>query len=703
MPWKPLPHFSLLLVLPALYFTMTSREPAANDCSRDLKVYTDEAHGDRWSSLGGKLSFHEEGQEPFIRLSFLADPDYLRFDRDASLRARVDFTCLPSERPMAFRFEMRFSHSLEGSAELNDLMLLGDQTRMLSGAGVPTANAWVPVRIPVPHDSPAFDALHFGVGSAWAREREGESITFDLRRVVIERRQWVSHLADPATPAAPQWKNSDNPARPAAGGPIVITEGAPLFTVIDFPAGAGGSMRVLPPPGVSVDTWVADWLPVEQKTGVVQGRAIRLLPYRPGSHLPQQGEHPRRFWLRISATGAAQAGDVVLTYAGHRVTRPVEVLPVRIPRSQTRHLMYYQMNENWTGYAKYAGFYRNAPAHFEQLARLGFTGVHLAEEPKFQVADGRLTADFSQPGRYWQKWPLPLDTLVNAARTHGLQGPLVWEGLRIFARDDVWGSLQSPCNCGGGAALDGQERLLTLAAAAASGWKKTATRPYLSVADEPGVHSEEEVMQTENRLRQLRSHGYRTFLTTHARMHDSFHRLAPYLDINALHAEDVTAAAWRVPKRYGGELWLYNGGSFNVTPPGHDRFFAGVYGWVARAQGIAQWIYTRPSQLVDPLDLRQRLSADAQFYALPGHGDQPAATPGLLGLAAGITDRAILDHAEAQAQAHPELAQALAELRNKLKLPERHSEYTPAQIRQQANLPEIRENLLRLLAKGSPQ
>lgn len=683
-----------LACVPALLLTALETPPAAPDCAADLSVPADPA---LWSSIGGAFQAGDENGEPFVGLRFKAQPETLRFDRDASLRVPVAFACRPGETPAAVEFEVRFSATLRDAAELNDVMLLGRPSRMLRGAGVPAAGAWVPVRIPVPADGGAFHALHFGAGVAWARERPGETITMELRRVVLRRRHLVHAAASPEVPVRASWRDPGDPHRVDSRTTVRLAPGVPALGVADFPSRQGGKLELALPAGIRAEVWAAEWLPVEKKTGVTVWSALRLLPGGEARQPAQAHPGPRRFWFRFHAVAPARSrGVITARWNGAAVTAAVEVVPLLVPEGPFRAVMYYQMNENWRGYQRYAEFYRNAPAHFAQLHGLGFTGVHLAEEPLFARRNGRLTADDAVHGRYWQRWPLPLAEVLTAARSARLDGPLIWEGLRIFNRDDVWRQVAADV-CAPDEETSRPQRLLELAAAATAAWHRRGDgAPLLSIADEPGVHSETAVHEAEQGLRALRQAGYRTFLTTHARMHDSFHRLAPWLDVNALHAEDVTAQSAAVPKRFGGALWLYNGGSFNVGAPAGDRFFAGLYAWLAGAVGVAQWIYSRPSDLDDPLDLRTRLQDDAQFYALPGRAAEPAATPALLAMADGITDRRLLDYA--RQSTHPSVVKLLAGLRARYVFPNRPDELTPARLRARADFG-FRESLLQALAE----
>lgn len=682
-----------LACLPALLFTALEKPPVEPDCASDLRVPADPA---LWSTIGGEFFSGRDGGEPFVGLKFTAAGETLRFDRDASLRVPVRFACRPGESPAAIEFEVRFSTTLGAAAELNDVMLLGKPSRLLPGTGVPVAGEWVPVRIPVPADAWAFEALHFGVGAAWARERPGERVEMALRRVVLRRQRYLSVAPSPPPPPQASWRDPGDPQQADPRAVIRVATGAPALLVADFPSRQGGKLELELPAGTRAEVWSAEWLLVERKTGVAGREAIRLLPGGEARLDAQAAPEPRRFWIRLHARDAARARGIVRArWNGAAVTAAVEVLPAVIGEGAFRAVMYYQMNENWRGYPRYAEFYRNAAGHFAQLRALGFTGVHLAEEPLFSRRDGRLVADAGVPGRYWQRWPLPLGDLLTAARGAALDGPLVWEGLRIFNRDDVWRRVADACPPG--EEPPRPRRLLELAGAALPAWRsRGAALPLLSVADEPGAQSEAAVREAEEGLKALRQAGYRTYLTTHARMYDSFHRLAPWLDVNALHAEDVTAQAAEVAVRYGGALWLYNGGSFNAGAPVGDRFFAGLYAWLARAGGVAQWIYTRPSELDDPLDLRTRLQDDAQFYALPGHGGEPAATPALLNLADGIVDRRVLEAAEKSNS--PAVRAILAALRARYWLPAQPDELTPARLRRHADFG-FRDQLLQALSK----
>lgn len=677
-----------LACLPALLFSVIEKPPVEPDCATDVFVPAQPA---LWSSIGGQFIADEDDGEPYVGLQFTATPATLRFDRDASLRVPVRFACRNGETPAALEFEVRFSATLRGAAELNDVMLLGPHARMLRGAGVPAAGVWTPVRIAVPGDAGAFEALHFGVGAAWVRERPGEKVTMAVRRVALRRRAWLRAEATPVPAPRASWRDPGDPMRADARPVIRIAAGAPALLVADFPSRDGGRLDLALPTGTRAEVWAAEWMAVERKTGVVGWEAVRLVPHGEGRQAAQAFEGPRRFWIRLHADKPlGSSGLLTAAWNGDAVTAAVEVLPLAIPEGAFEAVMYYQMNESWSGFAKYADFYRNAPGHFAQLRALGFTGVHLAEEPHYSLHDGRLAADDTMPGRYWQRWPLSLGELLTAARAARLDGPLVWEGLRVFNRDDVWRQVADACAPG---VTDSKpSRLVSLASAAMPAWRRRGVpAPWLSIADEPGVQSAEAVQEAGQNLRALKQAGYRTYLTTHARMFDSFHHLAPWLDLNVLHAEDVTAGSAAFVKKAGGALWLYNGGSFNVGAPEGDRFFAGLYGWLAGAEGVAQWIYTRPSELADPLDLRTRLQDDAQFYALPGRGAEPAATPALLAFSDGIVDRRVLDYARRSTR--PAVKAALARLRARYALPDRPDELTPARLRAQADFT-FRDTLL---------
>ncbi len=684
----------LLLAVPLLVIvSVSSEEPPVADCAEDYRVPLEPA---LWSAQGGRIAFFDD-EGGYVRLGFDADARQIRFNRDAALRVRVSPFCRSGEHALALDAEIRFSHTLEEGAELNDIMLLGPESRYLAGTGVPVAREWRSIRIPLPRDAGDFHAIHFGMGAQWVREYEGERIDIDLRNVTLRRRRLLHPLPSESTTRAPRWLAPEH-IDVEDDGRLVVAAGAPAFAVLELPGRVAGKVRVETPTGLTADVWLAEWRETEIKTGVTAERPIRLLPYRGEKLTPSPRAH--RLWLRLhTASGRALEGAVKVRYPGGSVTRPVTAVDVKIPEGPTRFQMYYQMNENWTGYERHADFYADAGAHFRQLRDFGFTGIHIAEEPRLGISGGKVEVDLEGDGRYWQRWPNTLAEVLRAAEEAGLPDPPVWEGLRIFRRDDVWARLGNVCE----PAVLPEARLRMLADAILPRWKKrTGIVPVLSVADEPGTRSADEVAAVARELKALRAGGYRTYLTTHARLHDSFHALGPLLDINVLHAEDVTAGASAWVRAQGGELWLYNGGSMNIGPPLTDRFFAGVYGWAAGAAGITQWVYTRPSNLADPLDLRTRLSDDAQFYALPGRGAEPAATPALMGLAAGISDRRVLDFAERRAAGNPQLKRFLTGLRDKLVLPREPDEYAFYRLRKGFDPARVRAELLLLLAGRLP-
>jgi hypothetical protein len=690
-------RYAFLAVAPLVLWAAVQPAPDPAHCDADTDIPAGEAHAALWSALGGRLTFEREGG-PFVRLTFRADPDYLRFDQDASLRVRVEPSCRAGDHLLALDFDMRFSHELQGEAELADVMLLGAKAWMLPGAGVPEKNRWVHVRMPLPPGAADFDAVHWGAGAAWARERPGEAITMDIRNVVV-RRAVFSHAVVPGLPGpggAARRRDPDDPALPDPRPVVSVAAGAPAWAVVDFPGRTPGALH-LAAGALAVELWHAEWRDVETKPGVVGREAIRLLPYR-GSSL-RAGDEPHRFWLRIASRPAtpARVHEVRLQLGPLSVTYAVDVFAGRVPAAAAAFVMYYQMNRSWPAWAAHARFFEDAPAHFSQLAALGFTGLHLAEDPVFDFDGKRVVANLESSARRWQNWPAPPAEVIDAARAAALTRPLVWEGLRIYGRDDVWAAIAHACDVMPDA---GDGRFALLAATAGPLWKERAgALPYFSIADEPGTESDAAVERVGRGLKSLHAAGFPTYLTTHARLYDSFHKLAPWLDVNALHAEDVTAGAAAFVRARGGRLWLYNGGSFNTAPPGHDRFFAGLYAWLAGADGVAQWIYSRPSELSDALDLRSRLRDDAQFYALPGEGDEPAATPGLLGLAAGITDRALLDAAAGT----PAGRAVLARLRAEFTLPSEPSEYTPSTLQRRVDMHGIRRQLLSALRSGVSQ
>jgi hypothetical protein len=687
-------HLSLLLSL-GLLVAAHSKEPPVADCASDDSISTRGEDGDLWSALEGRISFEQEAGEPFVRLTFLADPKVLRFDRDASLRVRTSFACRPGERPLALEAEIRASATLTADNEFNDVILLGNTTRFLPGEGIRAPNVWQPIRILLPGDGEEFTVLHFGAGAGWAREHPGETIRLDLRRIRLLRGRPLVTGLNPADRGAARWAEPDDPEADDPGV-LLVAPGAPVFAVVDVPGAESGTLRWKVPPGIRATVWQADWRMTEQKRGVVTLQPIRLLPYT-GAHLDAVAGHPHRFWIRLAAVEPRSLeGEIRVSMGTASLRRPLRSLAVTIPRGESQFQMYYQINENWTGYAKYASFYRNVAGHFAQLADMGFTGVHLADEPRFADEGKGIAADFRTLGQYWQHWPLPLGEVLAAARSAEFRAPLAWEGLRIFTRDDVWTRVarkECPCEAKPVPVETVMKRLPELARASVTGWKSAAgAEPLFSIADEPGVHSAEEVRQLIPWLKAMRQAGFRNYLTTHARMYDSFHALAPWLDANVLHAEDVTAGARAFVHANGGKLWLYNGGSMNAGPPRADRFFMGLYGWLAGADGVTQWIYTRPSDLPDPLDLRTRLQDDAQFYALPGVGSRPAATPGLLALAQGIADRRLLDFADASTR--PAVKVILRELRSGYPLPQDFDEYAIARLRSKADLAAMRKRLL---------
>lgn len=701
---KKLPVFFFLLLLPlTVMLVVFSDEPLTPDCAVDYAVPVSEDFASLWTSQGGRISFHSESGSPFARLTFEASPDYLRFNRDAALRVRTDFACRPGERPLALDAEIRFSKALRESAELHDVMFLGTERNLyLSGAGVPRAGEWVPVRILLPSSAGEFTGIHFGAGSAWAREYEGEEIEFDLRNVVLRRMRPIYTAASTATSVnEPRWIDPERPDRADPREVLPVAPGAPVLALVDLPSHRRGRIQVEPPSGMRAEVWVAQWLPTERKIGVVQSTPMRLLPYD-GERLAAAPGHPHRVWIRLIADAPASARGVLkIRWQGEELRRPVQLFPVEIAEGGTSFQIYYQVNENWTGYDKYAPFYRNVEHHFRQLRDFGFTGVHLADEPNLRVSGGEVAVNFDVLGRYWQQWPSPLARLLQAAHAVDFPDPIIWEGLRDFRRDHKWARIVDE---------DDREdlsdvRLVTLAQAVVPKWSERWLRPpVLSVGDEAGTQSEAEVQAVGREMRRLREAGYETYLTTHARLYDTFHRLAPELSINVLHAEDVTAGSRHVVARHAGRFWIYNGGSMNISAPISDRFFAGAYSWRAGADGVTQWVHTRPSQQADPLDLRTFLSDDAQFYVLPGRGDQGALTPGFMGFSAGIVDRHILDLATRKArEGDRELQRILQNLHDSMPLPHAPSEYTLHRLRRQSEPHEVRWSLLTELARLGEQ
>jgi hypothetical protein len=689
--------YTILLFVPLAWLLVTMGQSAPLlACDEDYPIPVSRDARQLWSAQLGRVDLQDEDGQPYVRLTFQANPQKLRFDRDASLRVRTAFPCHSGEVPLALDAEVRFSQALRTSAELHDVMLLGERTLYLAGAGVAAADRWTRIRIPIPRDAPAFSAIHFGAGSSWAREYPGATITMDVRRVTLVRARPL-HRRSVEEAKDISWRDPDDPAHPDPRARLILAPGAPVYAVVDIPGGSAGKLKIHTPPEVRARVWVADWIDMEEKLGVIVKSPVRLLDYTGGE--VQGGNHPHRFWIRLQTdSDTGLHGEITMTWKGQSITRPVEVIPLRIPESDTAFQIYYQNNEGWMGYRKYADYYANAPGHFRQLRDLGFTGIHIANEPHIRLAGEAVETDFDRHGRYWQRWPQTLGAVLIAARDAGFRDPPVWEGLRVFRRDDVWRKLQSAC----GVELLPEARLTALAAAILPTWTKHyGAQPFLAVDDEPGVGGVAGVEELARELQRLRAAGYRTYLTTHSRQSDSFHRLAPLLDISALHAEDVTAGSAQSVERHGGQLWLYNGGSMNMDRPLADRFFYGLYGWRAGAKGLTQWAYTRPSSLEDPLDLRTRLQADAQFYALPGQGSEAAATPGLLGLAAGIVDRRILDLAESAVQENPEVAALLHKWKATLPLPQKPTEYTPYHLQEKIPLHAFREDILRALVESS--
>ncbi len=693
-----------------LVVAVTARPAPAPSCAEDYPLPLAASAADDmarlWSAQGGHLDFAESEGEPTLRFQFRPEADTIRFDRDAAVRVRVDFHCPGEAGPLALEAEIRFSQTLGHHAELQDVMFLGAESVYLAGAAVPRAGRWTPVRIPLPRETGRFTAVHFGMGVGWVRERPGADATFELRRArLLRRRPLYVESATHATETL-TWRDPDHPLQNDPRSLLPLARGAPAWAILALPPGPSQPVEFSLPSGVRADLWQAEWLPIERKLGVVEERPLRLLPLVRGRLAADR--QTRLVWIRLRDDGAAPGLHTLRAHWQGRAARvDVQVFPLSIPEGSTHFQIYYQMNENWPGYVRYGAFYANAPAHFRQLRDFGFTGVHLSEEPRVRLAAQGVAVDLTAHGRYWQRWPHPLAEVLRAAGEAGFADPLIWEGLRIFRRDDVWNGVRLASGLlpavPPSAGIDSPPaRLAALAASTAREWtRRTGRAPMLSVDDEPGVKSDAAVAETGRHLRALREAGYRTYLTTHARLHDSFHRLAPWLSVNVLHAEDVTAGAAQFAAAHGGELWLYNGGSMNIGPPVQDRFFYGLYGWRAGAAGLTQWIYARPSSLADPLEPATMLQDDAQFYALPGRDGMPAPTPGLVGLAAGIVDRRILDLAAARRAEHPPVDAVLRKLADRLPLAPAPDEFALYRLQRAADLHAARADLLRALA-GQP-